>query len=200
MDRDRISDARAWARGPLPDCNWVIPDVFLAGGCPGVCDQYHTKRRLRKLVEDNNISLFISLMEESDYSRSGMYRYRDDLLELARGTVHIEDYPIPDCNIIHDKVAWSIAQRIVHAITHESQIVYLHCVGGHGRTGTIVSLVVGILYNLTCDQALDYCRLVHSCRDTQSHPKNSGYCASSPQTPIQFDQVRRLLSTSCLPS
>lgn len=34
--------------------------------------------------------------------------------------------------------------------------MYIHCWGGHGRTGTLVALVLGMLYEIPCSQALRY--------------------------------------------
>jgi len=38
--------------------------------------------------------------------------------------------------------------------------IYLHCWGGHGRTGTLVSIILSILYDLTAQEAMTRCQVV----------------------------------------
>ena len=63
--------------------------------------------------------------------------------------------------------------------------MYVHCWGGHGRTGTVVALLLAFLYNLGADRALHLTELFHSQRVNRR--------SRSPQTRAQFDQVRRLV-------
>ena len=182
-----------WARGPLPDCHWVIPGRFLAGGMPGVVNDEYTTRRLSAVVCDNKMSVFVSLTDERDRERPGFHPYRNRLLELACGEVPIIEHPIPDGGIVRDREAIGIAYTVINLLEN-GENVYLHCMGGHGRAGTIVCLVIGLLYQLTANEALVYCRNVHAQRDVQRNPANPGYCAHSPQTLDQHNQVRRLLS------
>lgn len=57
--------------------------------------------------------------------------------------------------------------------------------GGHGRTGTIIATLIGFLYQVDAEAALDHTAATHKMRN----PARS----SSPQTASQFEQVRRLI-------
>ena len=38
----------------------------------------------------------------------------------------------------------------------DGEVIYLHCWGGHGRAGTVGSIVLGLLYGLNGNQAMKY--------------------------------------------
>lgn len=42
----------------------------------------------------------------------------------------------------------ALAQKLVKDIS-EGQIIYLHCWGGHGRTGTVVCIMLYLLYGVS---------------------------------------------------
>lgn len=57
--------------------------------------------------------------------------------------------------------------------------------GGHGRTGTVVSVMLALLYGLSADEAMFRCQFVHDLRRIP-------IVVGSPQTQPQRDQVSRL--------
>lgn len=61
--------------------------------------------------------------------------------------------------------------------------LYVHCWGGHGRTGTLIATMLGRLYCLPSNIALRYTQLFH---DARRFPQG----VRSPQTPMQVAQVR----------
>ena len=74
--------------------------------------------------------------------------------------------------------------KLASVVESPNEVVYVHCWGGHGRTGIIISLLLVALYQLESEQALHLTELYHSKRvKARLH---------SPQTTVQFDQVRRL--------
>ena len=64
--------------------------------------------------------------------------------------------------------------------------LYVHCWGGHGRTGTVVCILLHLIYNLSAFDALRRCQFVH---DLRRVPIDVG----SPQTPKQRAQVSRII-------
>jgi hypothetical protein len=75
-------------------------------------------------------------------------------------------------------LAVDIARRV-----QDGEVIYMHCWGGHGRTGTLVCVVLSLLYGLSAEEALFRCQFVH---DLRRVPIQVG----SPQTQTQRDQVR----------
>ena len=72
----------------------------------------------------------------------------DDLRNIVDesniGFVHC---PIVDCGIIDDAKVLQLAFMVARSLLH-GDVIYLHCWGGHGRTGTVVCLVLHILYQV----------------------------------------------------
>jgi len=98
-------------------------------------------------------------------------------------------FPIVDMSIEKDKetVAFIILLR---DILKDGKI-YIHCKGGHGRSGVITALLYGYTYNISGEQSLLVIKEAHSKRKTM-HPKMRKM--GSPQMKSQKKQVLKLLS------
>lgn len=96
-------------------------------------------------------------------------------------------FPIVDCAIANDSSVLQLAQDLCGRLMR-GETMYVHCWGGHGRTGTVVSIMLGLLYGLA---PLDAMRWVQFCHDLRITPMG----VSSPQTEQQRQQVIRVLNT-----
>lgn len=57
-------------------------------------------------------------------------------------------FPIKDCGITDDGRVLELAKMLVKAIS-ENEVIYLHCWGGHGRTGTLVCIMLHLMYGVS---------------------------------------------------
>lgn len=94
--------------------------------------------------------------------------YRKQLCRLAdlmhpRPRLRFDGQSIPDRGTTSDEVAAGAALRVVRRC-FTGEVVYLHCRGGHGRTCTIGSLVLGLAYDLNAVHALALCQTLHDFR------------------------------------
>ena len=64
--------------------------------------------------------------------------------------------------------------------------IFAYILGGHGRTGTIVSIMLHIMYGFSSDEAMNYCQHTHDLRKINVNVK-------SPQTNDQRQQVARII-------
>lgn len=62
-------------------------------------------------------------------------------------SVSFVHFPIKDCGITDDDRVIDLSRSLVKALA-QGDIIYLHCWGGHGRTGTIVSIMLHLMYNV----------------------------------------------------
>ena len=74
---------------------------------------------------------------------------------------------------------------------NKKEVLYLHCYGGHGRAGTVASLLLAKIYGLAANEAMEHVQKYH---DTRVWTENS----ESPASEVQRLQVRRLLATGNL--
>ena len=126
---------------PFQYSYWAVPGKILAGCYPGSIDPGMIHEHLSGLI-DAGVTLVINLMEvsETEVFQAFFETYESILPTLAseRGrTLRIERFPIRDRSI---PTAEQMA-AILHAIRKELDaggIIYVHCLGGIGRTGTVI--------------------------------------------------------------
>ena len=92
---------------------------------------------------------------------------------------HIDSFVTWDENVL------DFIPKLVDILRRESECVYVHCWRGHGRTGTIIALLLAYMYNLDSDRALHLTGAFHGQRVASR--------SCSPQTSAQIRQVERLV-------
>lgn len=127
---------------PLDRVYWVEPRRVLAGSYAGNPDLDKARARLKGLF-DMGIRTIINLMEVDEQNRDGepFVPYEPLFRKIARAAgqeVEVLRFPIKDNNIPSTILMKSILAAI-EASLEEDRPVYIHCMGGIGRTGTVVS-------------------------------------------------------------
>ena len=183
--------------GPTPYCNWVIKDRVMAGGYPACLDDEENDELLTVLLRDMGIDTFVCLQSEvwpdvpdaawragrapRPYTRDIrrlMSSGRDALPNAKIDFLHL---PIVDGSVTSDDLVDRFCDDLIGKVLSGRRL-YVHCWGGHGRTGTIIAVMLGRMYDVTTAQALARTQQLH---DVRRHPQNVG----SPSTPVQVAQV-----------
>eukprot|EP00002_Diphylleia_rotans_P032294 TRINITY_DN6770_c0_g1_i1.p1 TRINITY_DN6770_c0_g1~~TRINITY_DN6770_c0_g1_i1.p1 ORF type:complete len:144 (+),score=21.16 TRINITY_DN6770_c0_g1_i1:388-819(+) len=94
--------------------------------------------------------------------------------------IPVEVYRCPS-----DEELLSLLKAILKAL-EEGKKVYIHCMGGHGRSGIVSGCLLGILYNLDADGALELLTKLHGCRKIVK--------SKTPESLEQEEQIRRMLA------
>lgn len=169
---------------PFTDTWWIDPGSVLGGRYPGGRSVLEQHEMLASLV-DQRFGLVVNLQERSEDGREGSVPYEATLRQLAEQhglELSILHEPIRD----HDVPSVAQARRILDAIDDaidRGVRVYVHCWGGHGRTG----LVAGCLHRrrgCSPEEALD------AIADARAYHVDGIARIAAPQTPEQRDFVR----------
>ncbi|CAF1522016.1 unnamed protein product [Adineta steineri] len=174
------------ARGPTPFSHWVIPNLLLASAYPGERDPDAHIRLTRQII-DAGVQVVVNIMEIEELKT--FTPYQDTMLQHAKEVnrqLEFISFPIRDQSVHQDN------QRVLDFCLElcdrvkRGQVVLVHCWGGHGRTGTIISIMIGILFNLNSEEAISMNRRLHDQRiRTNGIP--------SPETGVQTRQVHTIL-------
>lgn len=122
----------SWPHDDIIHAWWVIPGRLLAGEYPGSIDPDKAALKLQTLV-DAGVDSFVKLTESGEITWGGAPLQPYDSGLAARHT----RFPIPDQSVIDDAGYDEILAHIRGELD-AGKVVYAHCWGGKGRTGTVV--------------------------------------------------------------
>lgn len=126
---------------PFPRSYWARPGKLLAGFYPGDKDPATADQKLRALIRCG-VTTIINLMEETEGDHSGVpfTAYAPRFMELAKESgLHAAclRFPIRDVSVPTVPEMLKTLDAIDQALAR-NEVVYVHCWGGRGRTGTVV--------------------------------------------------------------
>lgn len=128
-------------RAPFDQAYWVVPDQLMAGYYPGTALGREGHFQLNALLQCG-IRHFINLMQSDETRWYGkpVIPYETRTRKLARKLgceVSFDRMPIKDMGIPTRFEMTRILDRMDQKIA-AGQPVYVHCLGGVGRTGTVI--------------------------------------------------------------
>ena len=159
-------DADAYA-SPLDNTHWLFPRKLLCGHSAGQMSDLE----LRRLVQ-MGVNTFVCL--QTSYDEYGVRDYRHALRQLyPRGicrsssnssSITFLHCPIDDFSVLNDTSLVSIIAELQRIITDPGRILYVHCMGGHGRTGTVCISLLAAVEGRDVESAIEEFRRRHRSR------------------------------------
>ena len=161
------------------NANWVTNNLII-GGLP-------RNKKDFNLIRDKGVTVFVNLMGTGEAQRGKKKPSFDYREQKNHDGVEYFHYPIKDMTTLSDKEMLKIARKIVKSI-EKGKKVFVNCFGGHGRSGTLVGIVLHLLQpDLSYVEVLKELKKGHLTRKYKPTQK-------IPQTAMQFNQLHRIIT------
>ena len=167
-----------WAHDAQLHAWWVEPGRLLAGEYPGAHTTEEAAQKLQLLV-DAGIDSIVDLTSPQD----PLEPYQESLRAVsgkAGRTVRHFAHPIPDMDVI-DQAGYDQILSCIRSEIDSGRVVYLHCWGGKGRTGTVVACWL-------IDGGLDYDGAIARIAELREGTRKAH--EACPETPSQHQLLR----------
>lgn len=159
----------------MDNCSYFIKDKAIFGSYP-------TQESVNEL-ELEGVKYFVDLTDENDTK----------IIPYSTKFNYIK-YPIRD-NYVPE--IWSKFAKFILKITKiirelkEGEKLYLHCRGGHGRSGVVVASILCYLFKIDSEESLKYTSKCHNNRMTM---RDKWRKIGSPQTNLQKNFVHKFFA------
>jgi protein-tyrosine phosphatase len=153
---------------PFERSYWVIANRLLAGEIPAARSEEESRMKLSSLV-NANVNVIINLMEEDErnYRNEPFFDYS---AHLKPENVVMHRMPIRDLSIPSKEHMLRILDVIDEALNN-NKVVYVHCWGGVGRTGTVIGCYLmrhGMANNANVIETIEYLKRTTSIAERES--------------------------------
>merc|ERR1712107_311409 len=188
-------------RDPFPDqirpaatqnTHWVIPGRLAAGVSAGNLPS----SSLTALV-NAGVDTFVSL--QKSYREYGSSDYRETLRTLAKRPdfpphpLSFLHFPIPVFGVVKDPDMLALINQLADLLK-KGKCLYIHCFGGHGRTGVVLLLLLSATLGQDMKASMELLKTAHKARGCR-------YCAiNEGELGRESAETGRKIGKSCIQS
>jgi hypothetical protein len=165
-----LPDAEAFPPAPTRNSNWLVAGRVLIGMKPSPAD-------VQALVEAG-IDTIVCLIGE--FASAEAYAHT-----LGPVTPEIVFFPILDFEVAPVDALLALVAELKRRL-HAAHSIYIHCRGGHGRTGMVAVPLMAALCDVDTDTARDFVQST----TRLSRLSDRGYDVEMPETHAQLEVAR----------
>lgn len=135
---ERRVSSSGFAAPPTKSSYWVVPGKLLAGAYPGAPNADAHRKKVEDLL-NAGVRAFVNLMEEDETNHEGKtFNPYQDLVCSVAPDATCERFAVKDLSVpMVDEMEKIL--NVIDSHLGNNRIVYVHCWGGVGRTGTVVA-------------------------------------------------------------
>lgn len=165
----------------IPDnSNWLTDNIMMGGLPQNEIDFNKIKKQ--------GITIFINLMGTRECMKGKCkpsFDYRD---KKNQKNIEYYNFPIKDMSVIKTDEELIKLSKFIIKFIKQGKKVYIHCLGGSGRAGTVASIILHHLYpKLTYEEIIQLLNKKHQTRLYKP-------LTISPQTSDQYNQINRIIT------
>lgn len=140
-----------------------------------ICDA--TVPELRRAGADVIVDL-----TERDVERLTPYAVPDGMRYIS--------FPVEDCHVRGDDAVLKLIDETLLPALRDGRTLYIHCLGGHGRSATVAGVLFGMFVGADAPMTL---KLVHAAHQRRRVIKPEWRALGAPHASSQIAQIKRLL-------
>lgn len=185
--------------------NWIIPGYIMCGpfpGCDGLTYNEYTSCQNLTQILNSGIDTFICLQDEispQDGSigkllKPSFYWAFPKLINYSfflqeRSNIKYIHWPIADQHALSLDTLIQNISKIIDML-NEGRRIFIHCAGGHGRTGIYSACLIALLENCDAHQALKQTQERHDSRHKWDGRQQPESIVLSPSSKLQRELVK----------
>mmetsp|Transcript_29296 Transcript_29296/g.76801 ORF Transcript_29296/g.76801 Transcript_29296/m.76801 type:complete len:321 (+) Transcript_29296:99-1061(+) len=138
-----VRDEFEQMRGPTPQSNWLVPGKVITGAHPEY-NYGEGRATAERIVRDSGVDTFVCFTEwEPEYVKAG--------LTTADGRpVRTVWFPIDDFDVTSPAETIQMVEELTRLV-RAGHVLYMHCLSGRGRTGTVAIPLLLALYPMLAE-------------------------------------------------
>lgn len=198
----KAQDGKAFPRGeqlpnldiqfpqaPTNSTNWLVPGYLIIGSHPDDDEAF--------ALVNAGVTTFVSLIGEYSTEQYLKRKYPQALAAENRPASYIH-FPITDFHAPNVQKLMALVLELKRRII-ERECIFVHCRGGHGRTGTVVIALISTLFGVTVDHASEFVNRATRAHRIDDYNDNQrwGWVPTLPEMPIQIkaleDAIKQII-------
>ncbi len=139
---------------PIPNSYWLDPDRILCGEYPFDFEGLENDEGMNSLL-GAGVRVFIDLTERGEWKPyRGLAIDTAGQMDIDPVTLVFHRYSITDGTVPGSAGQMRAILQTIRSALARKLVVYIHCYGGRGRTGTVAGCVLNELFDYRGEEAL----------------------------------------------